>query len=81
MTHDLATPLLTKAGAMGYYSKSANRYVSYDLDDLVTETVKTNEHQKIANYLEVLKIENLPADVVSAISAQIISYVRTNTAN
>jgi hypothetical protein len=66
---------------MGYYSKAANTYVNYDLDDLVSQTIKSNEHQKIANYLEVLKMDDLPSDVVSALSAAVITYVRNNTAN
>lgn len=66
---------------MGYYSKAANQYINYDLDDLVTQTIKSNEHQKIANFMDILKMDDLPQDVVSALSAAVINYVRANTAN
>ena len=65
---------------MGYFNKSANMYVNYDLDDLVTETIKSNQHQKVANFMEILKVDGLPDDVVQAISAEIVTYVRTATA-
>lgn len=65
---------------MGYYNKYAKAHIDYTMDDLVNETIKSNQHAKIANLLEVLKIDGLPEDVVQAISAEIVTYVRTTTA-